>query len=437
MASDSTSKQPHSLELHIPGFGFREVTFPSGVENTKIFWQHYHGSKACLKKRPSKDNLQPPPPIAGPSGSVQSPHSSTESLRDQLQQSLALSDRPSHCYGVTVQWEVGAILTNYAWAVHDIQKMGYEPVGFDRKTDSIVFQSERCKGPELNDYAPHHCLNDGSYICEHCRTIPTSRRFRKLVNRVVHRARKHTPYGYLSFKQALDTLSKANKHIAQLQSKVQVLEKHVKHLTKKVDDYTRILILLAKNDVSALRRLLSVALKHGASPHMVLRRLEDALNGLYRVRGGFDQQDLDKAFLAKALGGSRLLYALTKSEAYASKSTLNRHYKPPKLIPSLDTPSTTEISANISAFFHPDVKQPPSFPSLPPAKGLPGNILMFDGVAIEPRCRYCPKQNAVMGLCREHSRNVKSRLNVTNLGDVEAIRDALFDEKKQSNEKTK
>ncbi|KIM39216.1 hypothetical protein M413DRAFT_447174 [Hebeloma cylindrosporum] len=64
----------------------------------------------------------------------------------------------------------------------------------------------------------------------------------------------------------------------------------------------------------------------------------------------------------------------------------------------------------------PDIRPPP--PTYP--KGIPGNILMFDGLAIESKCRYCPRRGHVMGLCREHSSNVDTK--VTDRESVEKIR---------------
>ena len=60
----------------------------------------------------------------------------------------------------------------------------------------------------------------------------------------------------------------------------------------------------------------------------------------------------------KAIGGPRLLYALSKSHGFASWRTVKRHIKIPKLIPSVGIPSADEINCNISLFFDPDVKPP-------------------------------------------------------------------------------
>ena len=147
-------------------------------------------------------------------------------------------------------------------------------------------------------------------------------------------------------------------------------------------------MMLSSNDVAGLRHLLGAAHRKGASPAKICSLLECAITGLYCPRGGFSKRDLDIAFLVKAIGGPRLLYALGKSHGLASWRTVNRHIKIPRLLPSVGIPSADEISQNMSSFCDPKVKPP-----LECAQNgcLPGNVVMFDGIALETRCRYCPK----------------------------------------------
>jgi len=147
-------------------------------------------------------------------------------------------------------------------------------------------------------------------------------------------------------------------------------------------------MMLSSNDVAGLCRLLAAAHRRGASPAKICSLLDHAISGLYRPRGGFLKRDLDIALLVKAIGGPRLLYALGKSHGLASWRTVKRHLKIPKLLPSVGIPSADEISHNISSFFDPEVKPP-----LEPTQNgyLPGNVVMFDGIALETRCCYCPE----------------------------------------------
>jgi hypothetical protein len=181
-------------------------------------------------------------------------------------------------------------------------------------------------------------------------------------------------------------------------------------------------MLLSLNDVAGLHRLLAAALRRGANALTICGLLDRAISGLYSPWSGFAKRDLDIALLVKSIGGPRLLYALQKSQGFASWRTVGRHYKIPRLLPSIGIPSANEISSNIASFFDPSAKPEP----IPAQNGLlPGNIVMVDGIALETRCRYCPKHDSILGLCREHSCNVDTK--VISLDSVEKVRVALFE----------
>jgi len=209
----------------------------------------------------------------------------------------------------------------------------------------------------------------------------------------------------------------SNRNLIQLHNATQ----RSKVFERKTDDYKRIMMLIASNDIAGLRRLISAALRGGVSAEVIIDQIQKSINGLYSPRGGFSERDLDIAFLVKAIGGPRLLYALQKSHGLASESTIRRCRKIPHLLAAVSTPSKPENDCNMTTFLDPTIKPPP-----PLVNGIiPGNVVMFDGVALETKCRYCPERNQIMGLCREHSRNVKTE--VTDQQSIEDVRAALFD----------
>ena len=167
------------------------------------------------------------------------------------------------------------------------------------------------------------------------------------------------------------------------------------------------MMLLSKNDIAGLRRVMAAALRRGASAHTICGLLDRAVSGLYSPRGGFSKRDLDISLLVKSIGGPHLLYALQHSQGFASWRTVAHHHKIPRLLPSIRIPTTDEINSNISSFLDPDSKPHPA----PTANGsIPGNIIMVDGIALETRCRYCPKCDSILGLCHEHSHNVSTKV---------------------------
>lgn len=161
------------------------------------------------------------------------------------------------------------------------------------------------------------------------------------------------------------------------------------------------MMIIASNNIPRLQQLISVQLRHGSSPTAIVDQIRRAVNGLYSPIGGYTIKDLDIAFLCKAIGGRRLLYTLNHSHGIPSAAALHRHHIIPKLLSSVGQPSSSEISANITSFFNPQIKPTPNAIN----NIIPGNILCFDGIAIETKCRYCPIQKMIIGLCREHAKN--------------------------------
>ncbi|KAF8202769.1 hypothetical protein K438DRAFT_1905615 [Mycena galopus ATCC 62051] len=130
-----------------------------------------------------------------------------------------------------------------------------------------------------------------------------------------------------------------------------------------------------------------------------------------------------------SLSRLKLLYALQKSHGLASLSTVRRHQRVPRLLPSIGIPTRAEIDANVNALLDASIKLPPVHEE---TKALPDNIVMCDGAALETKCRYCPRRDAVVGLCREHANRVKTTVSDPN--SIEEIRTALFN---PSSDKTK
>lgn len=179
---------------------------------------------------------------------------------------------------------------------------------------------------------------------------------------------------------------------------------------------------LSSNDIASLCHLLAAALHQGASTKTICTLLDCCISGLYSPCGGFTNCDLDITLLVKAIGGPHLLYALQRSHGLASWQTVGCNIEIARLVPSIGIPSSDEIDDNISSFFNPTVKpQTPQTQSGP----LAGNIVMFDGIALETKCHYCPKRDKIIGLCCEHSHNVDTKVDT--LDSVEKVHIALFE----------
>ncbi|KAJ7608465.1 hypothetical protein DFH06DRAFT_1017692 [Mycena polygramma] len=307
------------------------------------------------------------------------------------------------CPGVGVPWRTGSIWGDYPYILHEDPDVGWEPYRFNSQTNTIFFRSDDCLNPDSGS---------SQIVCKSCQTLPHTVAF----SNVQARAKE---------KDAL--LSKMTAELKVLRTQVDNLRRSNKRRASQITDFKRIIALIATEEFAGLRRILEQALAQGATPKMILAILERALRKVYRVRGGFNRRELDISFLVKAIGGPKLLYALQKSLGLASVSTIRRNYRAPKLIASIGTPTKEEIHSNIAAFFNPDIKPAPVFPN---CSELPGNVLMFDGVALETRLRYCPERDAILGLCREHSGRVNTK--VESLESLEEVRKALAETDKKS-----
>ena len=178
-------------------------------------------------------------------------------------------------------------------------------------------------------------------------------------------------------------------------------------------------MMLAQNKIAGVSRILSTALRNNMSIPRMIERLEDIIAGVYKPKGGnWSRRELDVAFLIKAYGGPRLLYAMQKADAYPSHSTLRTRKKIPELLVSTGQPTLMDMNSNISAFLGKEGRQPS------PYAKLIGQCLMIDGVALEEVCRYDSNQHAVLGLCHEHSTRDDSI--VLTMDDINRIHDRLF-----------
>ena len=96
-------------------------------------------------------------------------------------------------------------------------------------------------------------------------------------------------------------------------------------MQKWINDHQHITMLLATKDVQSLRCIISVALHNGTSISTLLNQMQHAIDGKYSPRGSFSEWEYAIGFLAKALGGPRLLYALSKGDKYRGL------YSPPRI----------------------------------------------------------------------------------------------------------
>jgi hypothetical protein len=189
-------------------------------------------------------------------------------------------------------------------------------------------------------------------------------------------------------------------------------------LTQRLADYERLFQHIAVSDYKNVSQVLRVALKNGSSPAAVITKLQLAIEKKYTPHPGIDEFTLDLGLLVKAIGGTKLLFALNRALALPSYRTIGRHRKVPQLIPTILTPSRDDASTNISTFFNQQERS---------SSALAGHSILIDGVALEERCRYFHPTDSVIGLCREHAGGLD--LRVQSAQSILAIEEAIHTEK--------
>ena len=185
-------------------------------------------------------------------------------------------------------------------------------------------------------------------------------------------------------------------------------------MTRKIDDYERLCLHISVSDYKNVNLVMRTALKNGSSPSAIVAKLQLAIEREYIPRPGIDERALDIGYLVKAIGGPRLLFALNRALSLPSYRTIDRHRSVPQLIPSILSPTHSEVSKNISTFFNPKER---------PVSSIAGHSLLIDGVALEEKCRWLRQSNSVIGLCREHAGSID--LHIQSLQSITSLEDAL------------
>ncbi|KAI1781848.1 hypothetical protein LXA43DRAFT_958147 [Ganoderma leucocontextum] len=304
------------------------------------------------------------------------------------------------CAGIRVHWTAGSVWDTYPYHAHEHQTYPWEPIGIENR-EWLRLRSTECMQhvtpPEL--------------ICEPCRKIPQSAKFKTFLSRATD-APEETAWLLLSQKQLLRRCTK-------LMSK---FRRRTSSLRRRLSDHQRLIKLIASREYARLSRILNISIAHGLGAPGIARQLERAAAGVYTPRGHYTEREMDLAFLSKSIGGSRLLFALCKAYGMAARSTLAKVRKIPRVLPSVGIPTEHEVALNISAMFDPAVKP---VPPVTATGRLPGLVLQVDGVALEERCRYLRESRSVIGVCREHS--IGLGLQVKDVESIRRVSDALHD----------
>ncbi|EDR04579.1 uncharacterized protein LACBIDRAFT_330513 [Laccaria bicolor S238N-H82] len=326
---------------------------------------------------------------------------------DESPEKLEDSFPDNVCTGQIIEWKAGSVWDTYAFQQHDGNDIGWAPIGYEGP-GWIRLQSNSCNiflttKIEMNRRA-----------CAKCFSLLNSKALRKFMDRAEKDIMPHTPWKYLNARQLKNMLTMSRKRANALHIKLSLCAQQVGRLQKKLNDYQRMIMLISQNRIAGVSRILSVALRNGANEEAICMKLHCAIEGTYRPHSGWTEREFDTAFLTKAIGGPRLLYALQKAEGYPSLSTLRKRKPIPELSVSVGKPIISEFSANISAFLGERGRKPSAASQVQ---------IVIDGAAIEEAIRFDFKRKSLLGLCREHCGNIKT--TVDDIQDLHNVAHAL------------
>ncbi|KAF8067653.1 hypothetical protein FPV67DRAFT_1652655 [Lyophyllum atratum] len=344
--------------------------------------------------------------IGGSSSSSipQDPFSESPPANSPTSSTLHLPD----CQGQWVEWYPGTSWDTYAYRQHEQKATPW--ILIEMRETRVRLRAKSCL-KVLHD--AHHYP-----VCPACADLLKSPKLQAFMRRATFsEVAPRTPRIYLNYHQSQGLLDKAAKKIVRLQTQISNKDRKLATVTRKLNDYKRLVMMLSQQKIAGASTILAIGLRHGDSPEALHKKLVQAVDGVYAPRSGWTDREYDIAFLAKALGGTRLLYVLQKAEAYPSYTTLKRKKPVPELMVTSGVPSTNEISANITSLLGKTGRKPP-------LNAIVGQTLMIDGVALEEACRYDHGQGHILGICREHAHTV-AKLLVDDVHDIDNIANSL------------
>ncbi|KAF8150234.1 hypothetical protein B0H34DRAFT_667193 [Crassisporium funariophilum] len=311
-------------------------------------------------------------------------------------ESLAHESAPEHgdwansCTGQLIQWLPGSVWDSYAYHRHTDDSLPWTLISVE-DPDWIRIRARRC------NFLLHTELEQNRRACVPCQKLANSAEFKQFMSNASKDLKQFTPIRYLNQRQLRQMYLSTHKKFNDLKLKSLNSARRIKSLRKRVTEGQRLVMLMSKHKIASVSRILSVALRNGASPAAIHEKLEMAISGAYAPRSKWTDRELDVAFLIKSAAGSRLLYTLQREDGYPSRTMLYRRKNIPELRVSVGIPNAIEINKNIETFLGSITgRQGPETLSR-------GQTVMIDGLALEEVPRYDLKHNHVIGLCREHS----------------------------------
>ena len=224
----------------------------------------------------------------------------------------------------------------------------------------------------------------------------------------------HIHDSFLSYNQLKQKLDFCKGKLSLFSIEKYKLSQKAERLGKTLSFHKRLLCLIAENKIPRLHFLVNVALKNRRSIEYIVGKCTEAIAGVYRAR--VDQDDKELAFLVLKFGGPSLLDILFRANLLPSTSLAYRMSKAgPHLQTSVKLSFTECFQQNFKLEFGENENE------------KYGLSIKSDETYINPRLRYNPKSNEIVGVCYEHHESIN--LNFNCLEDAHDLQKKLAEDK--------
>ncbi len=164
--------------------------------------------------------------------------------------------------------------------------------------------------------------------------------------------KEHSSYKFLTFNQTISKLRSKNDQINQLKlDQLNLKRNYICHQNKS-STYKKLVTLIAQNRIPRIDTLLSNCIKKGFGINGTIDKINQAIQGFYKVKS-FSQQEKDLGALVLSIGGPRLLHTFNKLNLLPNTSYMRQVLKSEyRLEYSYSKSIYAKISANMDRLLH-------------------------------------------------------------------------------------
>ncbi|KAJ7811049.1 hypothetical protein B0H14DRAFT_3755845 [Mycena olivaceomarginata] len=223
---------------------------------------------------------------------------------------------------------------------------------------------------------------------------------RGIVERNRFGVNSNTPFAYLTIDDAQTRLRSKNEQLNNLKLAGLALSRTLLVRATHLAAHSRLRMAVARGDVPRIHSIVVNDMKNGASIFTTLEKISRATDGNFNPKS-YTHADHQLLYLLLRLGGHAAAELGHRCLGLPSISAAKGHVATVPLVVSPRAPTPEEMQHNLEVSF------PTPFPPPPDGSIGPGFQIMVDEIKVEGRMRWDPRSNMILGICREHSADIK------------------------------